>query len=93
MTMSTLVGTKGQVTIEKEIRDVLGVKPGWRAIQRLEGDQVLIQFRPPKHRRSLYGVLADKAKVSFPTAEDLEAAVDQAWTCAAREAEGEEAPP
>jgi len=33
--MSTLVGTKGQVTIEKEIRDALGVRPCWRAMQRL----------------------------------------------------------
>ena len=90
--MSTLVGTKGQVTIEKEIRDALGVQPGWRAIQRLEGGQVVIEFRPPKHRRSLYGALAGKAKRTFPTPEDLEAAFDEAWTYAAREAEGEEAP-
>ena len=34
--MSTLVGTKGQVTIERRIREALGVKPRWRAIL-LEG--------------------------------------------------------
>lgn len=83
--MGTLVGTKGQITIEKEIRSALGVEPGWRAIQRLEGDRVIIEFRPPKHRRSLAGVLAGKAKRTFPTPEDLEAAIDEAWTAAARE--------
>jgi bifunctional DNA-binding transcriptional regulator/antitoxin component of YhaV-PrlF toxin-antitoxin module len=57
MAMSTTVGTKGRVTIEKGIRKVLGIQPGWRAIQRLEGDRVVIRFRPPKHRDSLLGML------------------------------------
>ncbi len=88
--MSTVVGTRGQVTIEKEIRDRLGVEPGWRAFQRLEQDHVVLEFRPPKHRRSLAGMLAGKAKRTFPTDEALEAAIEEAWTGAAREAEGEE---
>ena len=90
--MSTVVGSKGQVTIEKEIRDELGIRPGWRASQRLENGRLVIEFSPPKHRESLYGILADKAKRTFPTPEDLEAAIDEAWTYAAREAEGEEFP-
>jgi len=84
--MSTLVGTKGQVTIEKEIRDALGVEPGWRAIQRLDGDRVVIEFRRPKHRRSLAGALAGKATRTFPSPEDLEASVDEAWTAVAHDA-------
>ena len=88
--MSTLVGTKGQVTIEKDLRDALGIAPGWRAIQRLEGEQVVLEFVPPRHRRSLAGILKSKAKVVFPTSEALEAAVDRAWTDAAREAAEEE---
>jgi len=91
--MSSLVGTKGQVTIEKAIRDALGVQPGWRAVQRLEGGRVVIEFLPPKHNRSLAGILTDKTTVSFPTIEALEEAIDQAWDAAAREAVGEEAPP
>lgn len=79
--MSTPVGVNGQIILEKEIRDALGVEPGWRAIQRLDGDRVVIEFRPPKHRRSLAGVLAGKAKRTFPTSEELEAAIEGAWTC------------
>jgi bifunctional DNA-binding transcriptional regulator/antitoxin component of YhaV-PrlF toxin-antitoxin module len=90
--MSTLVGTKGQVTIEKELRDALGIAPGWRAIQRLEGEQVVLEFVPPRHRRSLAGILKGKAKITFPTSEALEDAVDQAWTDAARAAAGEQQP-
>jgi bifunctional DNA-binding transcriptional regulator/antitoxin component of YhaV-PrlF toxin-antitoxin module len=84
--MSTIVGTKGQVTIEKELREQLGVEPGWRAIQRLEGDKVTIEFRPPKHSRSLAGILAGKATRVFPTSEDLEQAIEEAWAGAATEA-------
>jgi AbrB family looped-hinge helix DNA binding protein len=88
MTMSTLVGTKGQVTISKDIRDALGIEPGWRAIQRLEDGRLVIEFRPPRHRRSLYGTLAGKATRKFPTDEALEAAIDEAWTLASREEAG-----
>ncbi len=90
--MSTRVGTKGQVTIEKGIRDTLGVRPGWRALQRLDGDRVVIEFLPPKHRRSLVGILTDKTTVRIPSTEALEEAIEQAWEAAAREAMGEEAP-
>ena len=91
--MSTLVGTKGQVTIEKDIRDALGVRPGWRATQQLEGDRVVIEFLPPKHRRSLAGILTEKTSVRIPSTEALEAAIEQSWEAAAREAMGEEALP
>src|SRR5437879_7425995 len=85
MNMSTLVGTKGQVTIEKEIRDALGVRPGWRALQRLEGDRVVIEFLPPKHRQSLAGILSDKTTVRIPTDEEFQAAVERAWEEAVQE--------
>jgi AbrB family looped-hinge helix DNA binding protein len=56
--MAAKVGPKGQVVISKEIRDRLGVKPGWRAIQQLVGDHVEVYFIPPEHDESLKGILA-----------------------------------
>ena len=85
--MSSIVGTKGQVTIEKEIRDSLGVQPGWRAIQRLDGDRVIIEFLPPKHRRSLAGILEHATTVRIPAVEAFEEAVAQAWADSVREGE------
>src|SRR2546427_11882737 len=85
MKMSSLVGTKGQVTIEKAIRDALGVQPGWRAVQRLEGERVVIEFFPPKHNRSLLGILADKTTVRIASEEEFEAAVEKAWEEQVRE--------
>ncbi len=55
--MASIVGTKGQVVIDKAIRDQLGISPGWRAYQTLEEGHVKIYFRPPPHSRSLLGIL------------------------------------
>lgn len=57
--MPTVVGTKGQVVIDKAIRDRLGISPGWRAYQTLDEGCVKIYFRPPPHSRSLLGVLRE----------------------------------
>ena len=56
--MVRMVGRDGRVVIEKEIREKLGIKPGWLAIQQLVGDHVEIRFIPPEHDRSLAGILA-----------------------------------
>jgi AbrB family looped-hinge helix DNA binding protein len=58
--MASTVGERGQVTIEKAIREELGVYGGDIAVQRLEGRRVVIEFVPAPHRRSLAGTLHDK---------------------------------
>ena len=55
--MANKVGTKGQVVIDKEIRDRLGIGPGWMALQRIVDDHVEIYFVEPEHNRSLLGSL------------------------------------
>ena len=54
------VGERGQVTIEKAIRETLGVYAGDQAIQCVEDGRVVIEFAPAAHRRSLAGSLRDK---------------------------------
>lgn len=82
--MATKVGPKGQVVIEKEIRDRLGVQPGSLAVQRLVGDRVEIYFIPPPHRRSLRGVLA--AEIGRRVASEVwEGAREAAWEKAVSE--------
>jgi AbrB family looped-hinge helix DNA binding protein len=58
--MASRVGERGQITIEKRIREHLGVYAGDQAIQRVEDGRVVIEFVPAPHRRSLLGALAEK---------------------------------
>jgi AbrB family looped-hinge helix DNA binding protein len=89
--MAHVIGSKGQVVIAKEIRDQLGVEPGWKAIQRLVDDHVEIRFIPPTHNRSLGGILKryiDPAKLELTDAE-LEEAIEAAVAEACREEESQ----
>lgn len=65
------VGPKGQVVIAKEIRDRLGIRPGWRVVQRLVDDHVELYFLPPPHKASLKGLLRDQIRATVP---------EEAWT-------------
>ncbi|HET9016533.1 MAG TPA: AbrB/MazE/SpoVT family DNA-binding domain-containing protein [Thermomicrobiaceae bacterium] len=77
--MPHTVGSKGQVVIEKAIRDRLGVEPGWLALQVLVDDHVEIRFVPPEHDRSLAGVLAGHSRVRVPDADSLREARERVW--------------
>jgi len=66
--MSNRVGERGQVTIEKQIREKLGVYAGDHAVQRIEDGRVVIEFVPGSHSRSLAGALRSKVR-SRPTDE------------------------
>ena len=75
--MASTVGERGQVTIEKAIREELGVYAGDLAVQRVEDGRVVIEFVPAPHRRSLAGVLRDKVQ-PFGDDSDWEAVRDYA---------------
>ena len=77
--MANVVGTKGQIVIAKEIRDLLGVEPGWLALQRLVGDHVEVYFVPPEHKKSLKGSLARHIKVKVAPGQEWDKARDTAW--------------
>ena len=83
--MANKVGPKGQLVIEKVIRDSLGVKPGWVAVQLLVDDHVQIHFVPPEHDESVAGALVDYAKPELNAGDGLQRAREQAWTQAAEE--------
>ena len=78
--MTHVVGGKGQVVIAKEIRDRLGVEPGWSTVQRLVGDHVEIHFVPPGHRRSLHGALTEHVARRPADGEDWARIREQAWS-------------
>lgn len=55
--MTSRVGERGQITIEKAIREQLAIYAGDEAVQRVEGGRIVIEIVPGRHRRSLAGTL------------------------------------
>ena len=57
--LGNAVGKRGQITIEREIREQLGIKPKDLAVQRVQDGRLVVEFvRPPEpHMRSLAGIL------------------------------------
>jgi AbrB family looped-hinge helix DNA binding protein len=77
--MTSRVGERGQITIEKAIREQLAIYAGDEAVQRVEDGRVVIEFVPGRHRRSLAGMLRDKAGRQ-PADESWEVLREAAWT-------------
>lgn len=57
--LGTSVGERGQITIEREIREKLGIRPKDLAVQRVENGRLVVEFVRPHepHMRSLAGIL------------------------------------
>jgi AbrB family looped-hinge helix DNA binding protein len=85
--MTYTVGPKGQVVISKEIRDKLGIQPGWLALQRLVDGHVELYFVPPEHDGSLAGSLAKYTNVTVGPGEEWTRAREHAWAEGARDKE------
>jgi bifunctional DNA-binding transcriptional regulator/antitoxin component of YhaV-PrlF toxin-antitoxin module len=83
--LSHLVGSKGQIVIAKELRDRLGVEPGWIALQHLAGDHIEVYFVPPQHNKSLKGQLAKHIKTRIPSGNEWKEAREKAWAIASKE--------
>jgi bifunctional DNA-binding transcriptional regulator/antitoxin component of YhaV-PrlF toxin-antitoxin module len=84
--MGNRVGPKGQVVISKPTRDLLGIRPGFEALEQVVEDHVEIHFIPPPHERSLRGRLAGELRRK-PRGR-LSKAREAAWVKAAREKAG-----
>jgi AbrB family looped-hinge helix DNA binding protein len=80
--MANVVGERFQITIEKGVRKALGIRPGDRAIERVEDDHLVIDFMPAPHRESLLGILKRSGQ---PVITDWEAVKDAAWRARADE--------
>ena len=59
--MPSRVGERGQITVEKAIREELAVYAGDEAVQWVEDGHLVVAFVPGLHRRSLAGSLGGKA--------------------------------
>ena len=83
--MPSVVGQKGQVVISKEIRDRLGVEPGWMAVQSVVDGHLEIHFFPPEHNRSLLGCLKDHIPPGAGEGISWEEMREKAWAEAVKD--------
>lgn len=91
--MANRVGAKGNIVIEKEIRDHLGIQPGWETIQLLRDGHVEIHFLPPPKPGASAGILRPTGDVPWLRDEDaLREAIDRGMEEAVRERYGAPAP-
>jgi len=70
------VGERGQITVEKAIREQLAVYAGDEAVQWVDNGHLVVVFVPGPHHRSLAGSLA--GKVTRRPADDDWAAIRDA---------------
>jgi AbrB family looped-hinge helix DNA binding protein len=77
-TMTSRVGERGQITIEKAIREELAIYAGDQTVQRVEDGRIIIEVIPGRHRRSWAGALHDKTHRTPPD-ESWEALHKAAW--------------
>lgn len=83
--MPYVVGHKGQIVISKDIRDRLGVKSGWIALQRLIGGHIEVYFIPPEHKESLKASLSTHLKFRISPGKQWDKARKSAWDKVAKE--------
>jgi AbrB family looped-hinge helix DNA binding protein len=76
--MTSKVGERGQITIEKAIREELGIYAGDETVQRVEEGRIVIEVVPGRHRRSLAGSLREKV-TRQPDDEEWTALRHAAW--------------
>ena len=86
--MAGRVGAKGNIVIDKNIRDRLGIKPGWETVQVLRDGHVEIHFLPPPTPGMAAGILRrETGRPDLWEADALHEATERAMGEAAREKE------
>ena len=84
--MSNVVGERFQVTIDRAIRERLGIEPGDLAVERIEDGRLVIEFVPQRHDRSLRGILKSPTVPAGST--DSGAEKQAAWRARSEEMDG-----
>lgn len=75
--MANVVGERYQITIDRHVREELGIRPGDRAIERVEDGRMVVSFMPKPHNRSQLGIFR---RPDIPPITDWQAVKDEAWT-------------
>ncbi len=81
--MPNVVGERFQITIDKKVRERLGISPGDQAVEYVENGVLVVEFLPRPHDRSLRGIL--KRPDVPPGTTDSAAEKEAAWAARSTE--------
>lgn len=76
--MSAIVTPRGQITVDREARARLGLRPGMVAVQQVVANHLLVTFIPAPHARSLAGVLGKPPSLVSGDWEEVREATERA---------------
>ena len=83
--MANKVGERFQITVEKALRDQLGVQPGDQAVEWIENGRLAVAFLPRPHNDSLLGVLKTMTGRTIEPITDWQTLKERAWEARSRE--------
>lgn len=83
--MTNKVGERFQITIDKSIREKLGVQPGDQAVEWIENGRLAVAFLPRPHHESLLGILKTMTGRTIEPITDWQAVKERAWEARSRE--------
>jgi AbrB family looped-hinge helix DNA binding protein len=83
--MTNKVGERFQITIDKVVREKLGVQPGDRAVEWIEDGRLVVAFLPPPHQESMLGILKKARGRPIEPITDWGALKERAWEARSRE--------
>ena len=77
--MPNVVGERYQITIDKKVRERLGIRPGDRAVEWVEDGRLVVAFLPREHNESMLGILKRYVKEPIEPITDWQAVKERAW--------------
>lgn len=83
--MPNVVGERFQITIDKKVREQLGLKPGDQAVEWVEDGRLVVSFLPRPHHDSMLGILKRYTDKPIEPITDWQAVKDAAWDARAKE--------
>ena len=83
--MPNVVGDRFQITIDKQVREQLDVKPGDQAVEWVEDGRLVVAFLPRPHNDSMLGILKRMTNQRIQPITDWRAEKDRAWDARADE--------
>jgi AbrB family looped-hinge helix DNA binding protein len=83
--MPNKVGDRYQITIDKAVREQLGVKPGDQAVEWVEDGRLVVGFLPRPHTDSMLGIIRTLTDKAIEPITDWQAVYDRAWAVRAAE--------